>query len=166
MITVAESTAIHKHIMSEKFVKTFIVYQRALSTKNVTKKAIGIEIVARNDSKLHTKHNTIKNTTRSVEIILTTSSLYKSLTFFPKSLVKKYHKSLYSSLSNSFSILFFASLDAAKTLADPFLLKESSTAKFPAYLVSQSTCQTFICESPSKLVFMVAIVSNGIVFQF
>jgi hypothetical protein len=53
----------------------FIVYPRALSTKNVTKKANGIEIVAKNDSIAQTKHRTIRKTTRSVEIIFTTRSL-------------------------------------------------------------------------------------------
>jgi hypothetical protein len=75
MITVAVSTAIHRHIISEKFVSVFIVYPRALSTKNVTKKANGIEIVAKNDSIAQTKHRTIRKTTRSVEIIFTTRSL-------------------------------------------------------------------------------------------
>jgi hypothetical protein len=75
MITVAVSTAIHKQIINEKFVRVFMVYPRALSTKNVTKNANGIEIVAKNDSIAQTKHRTIRNTTKSVEIMFTTRSL-------------------------------------------------------------------------------------------
>jgi hypothetical protein len=75
IITVAVSTAIQRQIINEKFVKTFMVYPIALRTKKVTKNAIGIDIVARKDSIAHTKHHTIKKTTRSVEIILTTRSL-------------------------------------------------------------------------------------------
>jgi hypothetical protein len=87
MITVAVSTAIHKQIMSEKFVSTFIVYPKALSTKKVTKNASGMEIVAKNDSRAQTKHRTIRKTTRSVDIMLTTRSLYRSDTLSQRSFV-------------------------------------------------------------------------------
>lgn len=75
MITVAVSTAIPKQMISEKLVSVFIVRQRLLSTKKVTKNASGIEIVARKDSNPPTKRKTIKKTIRSVEIIFTASSV-------------------------------------------------------------------------------------------
>ncbi|MBR6907879.1 hypothetical protein IKN40_05320 [bacterium] len=73
--------------MREKFVSTFIVYPQALSTKKVTKNAKGMEIVAKNDSRAPTKHRTIRKTTRSVDIMLTTRSLYRSDTLSQRSLV-------------------------------------------------------------------------------
>ena len=75
MITVAVSTAIPRQIMSEKLVSVFIVRQRLLSTKKVTKKASGIEIVARKDSSPPTKRKTIKKTIRRVEIIFIARSV-------------------------------------------------------------------------------------------